>query len=115
MHHYDTPILKILAEVGNRGLNVRKITLHVYNAVNTLFEPADKQEVHDYVLKFLSSHVKRKNPLLERVSHGVYRLNPKSAEARRLKLMFREKSMEEEEKKTVDPNQSQLLFDFGDD
>ena len=86
MNSYDTHIHRILAEVGNRGLNVRKITLHVYNSVNTLFEPVEKQQVHDYVLKYLSNHVKGKMPLLKRVSHGVYSFNPKSPEARQIKM-----------------------------
>ncbi|MBR5084232.1 MAG: hypothetical protein IKX33_06490 [Prevotella sp.] len=86
MNSYDTHIHRILAEVGNRGLNVRKITLHVYNSVNTLFEPVEKQQVHDYVLKYLSNHVKGRMPLLLRVRHGVYSFNPKSPEARQIKM-----------------------------
>lgn len=86
MNSYDTHIHKILAEVGNRGLNVRKITLHVFNSVNTLFEPVEKQQVHDYVLKYLSNHVKGNMPLLKRVSHGVYSFNPRSPEARQIKM-----------------------------
>lgn len=111
MNSYDTHIHRILAEVGNRGLNVRKITLHVFNSVNTLFETADKQEVHDYVLKYLSSHVKGKMPLLERVSHGVYRMNPKSPEARQLKMAFKTQNETQHSLPQQPHAQQLLLFD----
>ena len=111
MPNYDTHIHMILAEVGNRGLNVRKITLHVYNAINTLFEPADKKDVHDYVLKYLRTHIKGRNALIERVSHGVYRFNPKSPVARQIKLSFKKGVGEEENTVKVD-DKAQLLLDF---
>ena len=112
MNSYDTHIHRILAEVGNRGLNVRKITLHVYNSVNTLFDPVEKQQIHDYVLKYLSSHVKGKMPLLLRVSHGVYSFNPKSPEARQIKMELKNQT---EQMATLsqehNKRQLQLLFD----
>jgi hypothetical protein len=108
MNSYDTHIHRILAEVGNRGLNVRKITLHVYNSVNTFFDPVEKQDVHDYVLKYLSSHVKGKMPLLQRVSHGVYRFNPKSPEARQIKMDI--KNGIEQMPGSQEPQERQLLL-----
>ena len=111
MDTYDTHIHRILAEVGNRGLNVRKITLHVYNSVNTLFEPVDKQDVHDYVLKYLSKHVKGNMPLLKRVSHGVYCFNPKSAEAKLIKAELKNKT---EQVATIQNNHERQLLLFDD-
>ena len=113
MNSYDTHIHRILAEVGNRGLNVRKITLHVYNSVNTLFEPVEKQQVHDYVLKYLSSHVKGKVPLLLRVSHGVYSFNPKSPEARQIKMDLKNPA-DQQSALLHEHNKRQLLLIFDD-
>jgi hypothetical protein len=113
MNSYDTHIHRILAEVGNRGLNVRKITLHVYNSVNTLFDPVEKQHVHDYVLKYLSSHVKGKMPLLLRVSHGVYSFNPKSPEARKIKMDLKN-GIDQQSALPQEHNKRQLLLSFDD-
>lgn len=113
MNRYDTHIHRILAEVGNRGLNVRKITLHVFNSVNTLFEPVEKQHVHDYVLKYLSSHVKGKVPLLKRVSHGVYSFNPKSPEARQIRMELKN-GTEQPAAIPQEHNKRQLLLFFDD-
>ena len=34
---YDKEILRVLAEAGNEGLSVQKVSRHVFNACNSLF------------------------------------------------------------------------------
>ncbi len=81
-------ILKILAEAGHGGLRVRKITLHVYNSQNSLFKKADLDEVKKCVLTFLQQNSRNKNDILDHPAWGVYRLNPKSKQAKAIKMSF---------------------------
>ena len=43
---YDRLIIEILMEAGSDGLTVRKVSRHVFNAVNGLFDEADIEAVH---------------------------------------------------------------------
>ena len=94
---YDTPLFRVLAEAGDRGLHVAKISRHVYNAVNSLFEPHDLDEIHDELLAYLTKNSKSRDALFERVGRGIYRLNPNSAQALQLLLDFSATAAEEEE------------------
>lgn len=73
--NYDRLIVKVLLEAGNNGLTVRKITRHVYNAVNGLFEEADMEAVHRSVRVFLHRHSQGEKAALERPKRGTYSLN----------------------------------------
>lgn len=73
--NYDRLIVKVLLEAGNNGLTVRKITRHVYNAVNGLFEEADMEAVHRCVRVFLHRHSQGEKAALERPKRGTYSLN----------------------------------------
>ncbi len=84
MTDYTTHIVKILYEAGSDGLRLKLISRHVYNAVNSFFEPVDRDEVHRQVALFVPAHAKGKHPLFERCSHGVYRLCRKSQEVKRI-------------------------------
>ena len=46
---YDRLIIEILMEAGSDGLTVRKVSRHVFNAVNGLFDEADIEAVHKLV------------------------------------------------------------------
>lgn len=81
-------ILKILAEAGHGGLRVRKIILHVYNSQNSLFEKADLDEVKKCVLTFLQQNSRNQHDILDHPAWGVYRLNPKSKQAKAIKMSF---------------------------
>ena len=53
---YDRLIIEILMEAGSDGLPVRKVSRHVFNAVNGLFDEADIEAVHKLVRAFLQRH-----------------------------------------------------------
>lgn len=55
---YDRLIIEILMEAGSDGLTVRKVSRHVFNAVNGLFDEADIEAVHKLVRAFLQRHSK---------------------------------------------------------
>ncbi|MBR4388675.1 MAG: hypothetical protein IKT00_05815 [Prevotella sp.] len=88
-------ILKVLREAGPQGLHVAKISRHVYNGMNSLFEQRDYEEVHHKVNIFLIRQVKKKRPLVVRLRRGVYKINRKAL--REMELLFKFKEMTEEE------------------
>lgn len=73
--NYDRLIVKVLLEAGDNGLTVRKITRHVYNAVNGLFEEADMEAVHREVRLFLRRYSQGDGAALVRPKRGTYSLN----------------------------------------
>lgn len=81
---YDRLIIEILMEAGSDGLTVRKVSRHVFNAVNGLFDEADIEAVHKLVRAFLLRHSKGASPALDRPKHGTYALNRSTAEGRAL-------------------------------
>lgn len=72
---YEDLIIRILIEAGDDGLSVRKVTRHVYNAVNGFFEEADWGTVHRVVRAFLHRHSRGMEAAISRPKHGVYCLN----------------------------------------
>ena len=87
---YEQHILRILSDVGERGISVRLLAKHVYNLSCTLFEQPDFHEVHRYTQRYLLSHSRSPKSVIARTGkRGCYRLNtPGSQEARQLVLMF---------------------------
>lgn len=81
---YDRLIIEILMEAGSDGLTVRKVSRHVFNAVNGLFDEADIEAVHKLVRAFLLRHSKGASPALDRPKHGIYALNRRTAAGRAL-------------------------------
>ena len=49
----DKEIFRVLAYVGDEGLSVRKISIHVHNACNSFFDRKSYDDVHAYVTNFL--------------------------------------------------------------
>ena len=66
-------VLQILREAGPQGLHVTKISLHVFNGINNLFEESDFDEVHRRVNMFLIKQAKGKRPLVVRLNTRAYR------------------------------------------
>ena len=88
---YDKEIYKVLTEAGHDGISVQKISKHVYNAHNTLFNSIDFADVHNYVTQFLLRNSKDANSIIEKTStRGVYRLNFELRETQQLVLQFTE-------------------------
>lgn len=91
---YDRQILRILSEVGERGIHVQVLSKHVYNLNSSLFFTPDLQEIRDYVQQYLLRNSKSIQSLIESTGkRGYYRLNTvNSADARQLMLEFREEN-----------------------
>lgn len=109
---YDKEIFKVLTEAGSAGISVQKLSRHVYNAHNSLFNPIGFDDVHAYVSQFLLRNSKDPSSVVERTStRGVYRLNMESQEGRQLMLQFSEHdSMEPETPEPKDVDLSLSLF-----
>ena len=107
--HYDREILRILAEAGNEGLSVQKISRHVFNACNSFFNPLCQNEVHKYVQSFLLKNSKSVVSLVEKRSKGVYRLNEHCNLSQQLYIQFRD-DVETPKDKPVE-DQSLNLFE----
>lgn len=103
---YDRQILKILMDVGERGISVQLLTKHVYNMNSSLFFTPDLEEIRSYVQQYLLKNSKSPSSLVESMGRrGYYRLNTQNnADARQLMIEFREetKTEEKEEKPAKD-------------
>jgi hypothetical protein len=102
MQNYDREILKTLTEVGERGLSIAKISLHVYNACNTLFASASYEDVHRYVAQYLLRNSKNPDSIIEKTERGIYHLNLRSKETQQLMLQFSEEQQPVVEEKPQD-------------
>ena len=111
---YEQQILKILTDVGERGISVSLLAKHVYNMNCSLFAQPDLQEVHQTVQQYLLRNSKSSQSLIESTGRrGFYRLNTSgSADARQLMLEFRdEEPIEEAEDEKPRQDLSLSLFD----
>ncbi|MBP5278814.1 MAG: hypothetical protein J6Z18_10090 [Prevotella sp.] len=110
---YEKEILRILAEAGSTGLSVKKISRHVFNASNSIFEVLNFEEVHLAVQQYLTRNSKDSKSLLEKVGpRGIYRLNTNTIESQQLMLQFLPD--EENEEDTVKPTKDLSLSLFED-
>ena len=111
---YDRQILRILTDVGDRGISVQLLAKHVYNQNSTLFYTPDLSEIHSYVQQYLLKNSKSPSSLIESMEQrGYYRLNTsQNADARQLMLDFKEQSSEEEKEERPKQDLSLNLFDF---
>lgn len=108
----DEDILKALAEAGDKGLSLQKIIIYTYNCQNSLFLKYEKNEVRRYVIRYLRKNTKYSGSLIQRISRGIYRLNPNSDKKSQLLLSFEEEQQEcEPVAPTVDGITKRTLFD----
>ena len=109
---YDRQILRILSDVGDKGISVQLLAKHVYNQNSTLFFSPDLSEIHAYVQQYLLKNSKSPSSLIESMERrGYYRLNTNNADAQQLMLDFREQtSIEEEKEETSQQDLSLDLF-----
>lgn len=89
---YDKQILRILTDVGDKGISIRLLSKHVYNMTLTLFYVPDLDEIHTYVRRYLRKNSRTPSSLIEHMERrGYYRLNTRNnADARQLLLEFSE-------------------------
>lgn len=101
---YDGQILRILTDVGAKGIGVQQLAKHVYNLNCTLFSQPDLSEIHSYVQQYLLKNSKSVQSLIESTGRrGYYRLNTQNnADARQLMLEFRERAEQTEQDETDD-------------
>lgn len=105
---YEKDILIVLKEAGDAGLTVQKITRHIFNEHNTFFETTPKEIIRTSVQRYLMNHSKRSDDTVERIGHGMYRLNKNSAMTKELLLEFSDDDDDDEPKPIKD--QSLSLF-----
>ena len=109
---YDQQILRILTDVGDKGISVQLLSRQVYNLNVSLFSSQDLEEIRSYVQQYLLKNSKSPQSLIESTGRrGYYRLNTlHNADARQLMLEFkRHEQVEEKEEKPL-PDLSLDLF-----
>lgn len=111
---YEKHILDVLAEAGEEGINVHKLSMHVYNLSCTLFEQPDASLIHKYVQRYLLRKSKQSPSIIESMpQRGYYRLRelpPMSI--KQLLIDFYEDEAEAPRKDSVAPKDlSMNLFD----
>ncbi|MBQ9646370.1 MAG: hypothetical protein IJV24_08480 [Prevotella sp.] len=95
---YEQQILKILTDVGSRGISVSLMAKHIYNMNSTFFFTPELQEIRQAVQQYLLRNSKSPSSLIESTGkRGYYRLNTNnSADARQLMLDFRDEQAAED-------------------
>ena len=71
-------VIRIMLEAGNKGISLRFLVLHVYNASNSLFHSVTKEEVREYVYNLVRNHSTLPTDPFERIGWGRYRINLRS-------------------------------------
>ena len=96
---YSKQIIDTLLAVGEKGIGVQQLAMHVYNLNCTLFSQPDLRKIHNYVQQYLLRNSKSPQSLIEHTGRrGYYRLNTSNNDdARQLVLESRRhKSVEDE-------------------
>ena len=87
---YDKEILQVLIEAGCEGISVQKISRHVHNACNSLFNPLSQRDIHKYVQQFLLRYCITDTSLVEISKKGIYSLYLNNVMTPQLFLQVRE-------------------------
>lgn len=108
--NYDREINYILAEAGIKGLSLKKITKHVFNNRNSLFETVSFEDVYRYVSAYLKRNSKNADSIIEKAeTRGVYRINMSAKSTGQLMFDFKERD-ETDEKTKEEEDKSLFLF-----
>ncbi len=92
---YEQQILRILLDVGARGISVKKLAKHVYNHSCTLFSQPDFADVYRFVQNYVQRHSRSPQGLIEHAERwGCYRLNTRSQQGRQLMIDFQSEAAE---------------------
>ena len=110
---YDKQLLRILTDVGDRGISVQSLSKHLYNLNCTFFSTPNFEEIRSYVQQYLLRNSKSSQSLIERTDRrGFYRLNTQNnADAQQLMIQFREQRQMEEPEALPSEDLSLSLFD----
>ena len=113
---YEKEIYRFLALSGNDGLRLTKLSRHVFNALNSFFNPLEFQDIQKTVASFVVKKAKDKNSIIERTSQGLYRLNPDSVETQQLMLQLdfdsNEISSNNDKNETTETMSDEILLPF---
>ncbi len=116
---YEHTICHILAEAGSKGLPVRKIALHVFNASNSFFGETTYADIYAVVSRYLRRSARSKNSYVKYASRrGYYCLNDDIESVRQQFLNFTDgnenENLEVSEEKSIEPeeNYPSLFLDF---
>ena len=121
MTTYEQHILRILSEVGPKGISLGLLAKHVYNLSSGLFTNVVYDDVYRVVQQYLLSHSVHPRDLVERMEkRDYYRLNASAGEAaQQLILCFSTDNEEEEEllftSSLSNQDTSLSLFNFDDE
>lgn len=121
MTTYEQHILRILSQVGPKGISLGLLAKHVYNLSSGLFTNVIYDDVYRVVQQYLLSHSVHPRDLVERMEkRGYYRLNASAGEAaQQLILCFSTDNEEEEEllftSSLSNQDTSLSLFNFDDE
>lgn len=112
--NYETDILKILNEAGSEGLSVKKLSQHIFNLHNNLFEKVNYNNVYSAVFTYVQKNSKFKNSILQKSkTRGVYRINNEATVNTQLKFDFQQCDDSTNEKNSCPIEDLSLnLFDF---
>jgi len=115
---YERHILRILADVGERGISIRLLSKHVYNLSCTLFFQPDLEEIHRFTRHYLMRNSRKPGMIIEHTDRrGCYRLNTRgSLAARQVATEFKEEAKsaaanDDPAPAEVHPDLSLSLFD----
>ena len=113
---YEQQILQILTIVGERGISVSALTMHIYNQNTTFFAQPDLQELRQFVRQYLARNSHSPQSLIESTGkRGYYRLNTSnSADAQQLMFKFRDEmatDTDDADSTKEQQDQSLSLFD----
>ncbi len=106
---YEKEILFVLNEAGKKGLSIKKITRHIFNNHNGLFEELSFEDVHKTVGGFLRRNSKKRGSVVERTEkNGVYRIKA-SIKSSQLELIFKDDNDSQDKKEVkIDKDKSEL-------
>ena len=103
--------MKVLVDVGERGISVRYLARHVYNMSNSLFATSDIKEVHQSVRQYLLRQSRSSKGIIEGTGQwGCYRLRRQYLDQLRLNFMDEEPVIEQKPVSSG-PDLSLSLFD----
>ena len=96
---YKQQVLRLLFDVGERGMSAALLSKHVYNLNCSLFFQPDVDEIRRWVWSYLNCNAKSKRALVERTGrHGYYRLSKWGVAFVRQQLLSVNDNASEEEK-----------------
>ncbi len=111
---YKQQVLKILMDVGERGMSAALLSKHVYNMNCTLFFQPDVDEIRRWVWQYLQRNSNSKKPLIEKTGrHGYYRLNKRGVSYMRQQRLDSENKEKQAQENSPEPHPdtSPKLFD----